>query len=329
MFKNIYQNTGKYSTKGIEDLKNLKNPTLSALNNASFYTASKELKEAVNVAIYLGKPLLLTGEPGTGKTQLAFSLAYELFNDKPFVFTAKTTSLAKDLFYTYDHLQHFQDANTGSVPKEKEDIEKKYVKYQALGEAIKIAKEDKKRSVVLIDEIDKAPRDFPNDILREIEGLSFKVPEIDQEFKTDDKYKPIIVITSNAEKLLPDAFLRRCVYHHIDFPEKERLLEIIKKRFHFGTSDSLLRSFSEEQLNFILDHFQEIREICQKKKPATAEMLSWISILESKGLEWESTEEINRNHFIRNNRETLLISYCILVKNNNDLKELQERFFNE
>ena len=252
------------------------------------YIADAGLKDACNVALMLGQPLLLTGEPGTGKTQFAESLAWELHLDCH-RFEAKSTSEARDLFYTYDALKRLQDIqsrNEGSSALN-------YLSYQALGKAILstldplacnglLLPEDrhpaKARSVVLIDEMDKAPRDFPNDLLNELEHLFFRIPELgNQRVVADPDLQPIVVITSNSEKNLPDAFLRRCVYYHIPFPDRARLEEIIARHpvVDLLASDSLLQQ--------ALEFFETLREPQQglSKKPATAELLSWLLSLHS------------------------------------------------
>lgn len=208
-------------------------------HEAAAYIADDGLVNAVNVALVLGQPMLLTGEPGTGKTQLAYSVGRELGLDVR-KFETKSTSTARDLFYTYDTLRRFHDAH---LKCEKESIE--YITYNALGIAILNTQERSecmewmppgfehkgpRRSVVLIDEIDKAPRDFPNDLLNEFEGMYFKIPElgmVNEHIAAKDKLRPIIFITSNSEKSLPDAFLRRCVYYDIPFPDCTRLNDIV------------------------------------------------------------------------------------------------------
>src|SRR5262249_10966729 len=177
---------------------------------------------AGKVALMLQEPLLLTGEPGTGKTQLAFSVAWQLGLDSPLIFETKSTSVSRDLFYNFDNLRRFQAAQ---VPSESLDP-KAYISFKALGLAILYtlpaaelseivstgaSHHEPRRSVVLIDEVDKAPRDFPNDILNELEHLYFRVPEMGNRIvRADPALRPIVVITSNSEKGLPDAFLRRC-----------------------------------------------------------------------------------------------------------------------
>jgi MoxR-like ATPase len=255
--------------------------------NPEGYLADAGLVDAVNVALLLGQPLLLTGEPGTGKTQLAYSLAWELGLDEPLKFETKSSSTAVDLFYTYNALGHFHAAQVGEGSRRPLD----YLTYNALGIAILRAKDESNvrtflpdgfdhggrcRSVVLIDEIDKAPRDFPNDLLNEVEAMYFRVPELGNPLiAADPAMHPILVITSNSEKNLPDAFLRRCIFYHIPFPDRERLTRIIDARIgRFVGQD---RSFLADALVF----FSRLREptVGLRKKPATAELLSWLVAL--------------------------------------------------
>ena len=296
---------------------------LDDLDDPKHYLAEKGLQDAVNVALALGQPLLVTGAPGTGKTQLAGSIAYELDLPPPLVFYTKTTSSAKDLFYRYDALRHFHDAQF-----RKEDLEaESYIEYEALGLAILLTMNPKHanpylpehlrdkgpiRSVVLIDEIDKAPRDLPNDVLNEFENMSFTVKETGQTFSADQRYRPILVLTSNSEKNLPDAFLRRCVFYHISFPNKERLREIVQRRLKLNSN------FTPQMLGHAIRHFEQIRELALKKKPATAELLAWVRILEKMNFDVDNLKG--------GKVETLAFSYSILAKNKEDLELLQKTF---
>ncbi|MGH7454286.1 MAG: AAA family ATPase [bacterium] len=292
------------------------------LEKPETYIAELGLRNAINVALALGQPLLLTGEPGTGKTQLAGSVTYELGLPAPLVFNTKTTSTATDLFYQYDALRRFQDAQIKEQADGKRiDLDpEKYIIYQALGLAIFLSMPPDKanpylpdnlrnkgpiRSVVLIDEIDKAPRDLPNDVLYEIERMSFTVKETGKSFSADPRYRPIVVLTSNSEKNLPDAFLRRCVYYHIPFPSEQQLKEIVLKRF------SEYPDFTPAFIDAAIKHFYEIRSLALKKKPATAEFLAWLGILQSL--------KIDLNHLESGQAEAVALSYSILAKTREDL----------
>lgn len=261
-------------------------------DNPGDYLAEEGLRNAVNAALMLGQPLLVTGEPGTGKTQLARSVAYELGLPEPLVFNTKTTSTARDLFYRYDSLAHFHDAQfrkgEGVAGLNVGD----YITYEALGLAILLAMPSEEadeflpphlkgvgpvRSVVLVDEIDKAPRDLPNDVLNEIESMSFNVRETGRRFEALPSYRPIIIMTSNAEKNLPEPLLRRCVFYYIKFPDEDppvRLAAIVRRRL--GDDAGL----SGELLDKALSHFVEIRRNERlRKPPATAELLAWLRVL--------------------------------------------------
>jgi MoxR-like ATPase len=289
------------------------------------YIAGEKLRKAVNVALSLGQPLLVTGEPGTGKTQLAGSIAYEL--NLPLVkFYTKTTSTAVDLFYRYDALRRFQDAH---MPEKKHLNIDDYIAYQALGQAILLTREPAEvgaylpehlqgkgptRSVVLIDEIDKAPRDLPNDVLNEVEEMQFTVKETGISFAAAERFRPILVLTSNSEKNLPDAFLRRCIFYHIPFPTGEQLTEIVQKRF------AGCRDFTPDHIDAAIEVFLKFRSADLKKKPATAEFLGWLQVLESLDLE---AKEIKTGQ-----GEALALSLNILAKSKEDLETL-EKFINK
>lgn len=314
----------------IPDISKLK----AKANNPENYLLSPELVSAVKVAMHLGQPLFITGEPGTGKTQLAFKIAhhFQLRNDqgefRPFIFNTKTTSSAQDLFYLYDAVRHFQDANIGKVNGGKQFNSLDYIELQALGKAIALtnpgpARElgllnaditEPRHSVVLIDEIDKAPTDFPNDILYEIEHMSFEIKEVGKEIRGGDARRPIVIMTSNSEKNLPEAFLRRCVFYHIPFPDKSQLTQIV--RAHLGDTSQ----YADDQL---IAHFLQVRDAAKKKKPATAELIGWLRMLE---LENFIGEGVDFSRLSESQRNTLRFSYAVLAKNKDDLAALEQSF---
>lgn len=295
------------------------------------YVLDKGLHAAVQVALTLGQPLLLTGEPGTGKTLLAYRIAHDLakvdesFLPEPLVFHTKTTSRATDMLYTYDALRHFHDANLRKTQGETAPETSDYVQLQALGKAIALTDaealasgqfvkgSEPKSSVVLIDEIDKAPRDFPNDILHEIEHYNFQIKEANNLLiQKGEKQRIVVVLTSNSEKHLPEAFLRRCVFYHIPFPPKEILVQIVRR--HLGTKTA----YDDEEL---MDHFLLMRSLMKKKKPATAELLAWLRIL-------EMNRFLDTNPNFRNldadEKQMLRQSYAVIAKTQDDLRELEK-----
>lgn len=279
---------------------------ITLMNAPEGYVAARALRDAVNVALALGQPLLLTGEPGTGKTQLAFSVAHELGLGAPYIFNTKTTSTSKDLFYRYDSLSHFRDSQIRGR-EEKIDV-KQYIAYEALGKAL--IDSAFRRSVVLIDEVDKAPRDLPNDLLNELEHFEFEVRETGEKISANKANRPIIILTSNSEKNLPDAFLRRCTYYHIPFPDKITLQQIITKRL------KLSDKFKENMLSDAIEHFLQIRESRGlRKPPATAELLAWVHILDKNDIDIHSN--------VQEQIENLAMSYSILAKNKEDLNKLK------
>lgn len=241
------------------------------------YIASPELAKAVNLAIALGRPLLLQGDPGAGKTRLAHALAYalELPLEQAHI---KSTSRGQDLLYSYDAIRRLFDVQTAEPGQRREALEpSRYVRLGPLGRAIARATFGR-RSVLLIDEIDKADIDFPNDLLRELDRLAFDVAEVpDMSYAVaEDKpeLRPIIVVTNNEEKTLPDAFLRRCVFHYVEFPSQREDLERILELHE--VQDQALSAAAVEVL-------LELRELDLTKKPGLSELLDWVHYLEAVG----------------------------------------------
>lgn len=230
------------------------------------YVASEELMASVNIAIALKKPLLIKGEPGTGKTMLAEAVAKNL-GKRLIIWNIKSTTKAQEGLYVYDTIQRLYDGQFGV---EGVDDIAKYIKLGKLGEAF--ASED--QVVLLIDEIDKADLEFPNDLLWELDQMEFYINETKRTIKA--KHRPIVIITSNAEKELPDAFLRRCIFHYIDFPDKALMEEIVKVHFP---------NVEENLLKQAMDAFYEIRSIHDiRKKPSTSELIDWVNALQIGGI---------------------------------------------
>jgi len=239
---------------------------MNQFQGSSDYVVSDELMHAVNVSIALQKPLLIKGEPGTGKTMLAESISQAL-NKNLIIWNIKSTTKAQDGLYVYDTVQRLYDSQFGEGNVA--DI-KKYIKLGKLGEAFT----SEEQVVLLIDEIDKADLEFPNDLLWELDKMEFYINETKETIRT--KYRPIVIITSNAEKELPDAFLRRCIFHYIEFPNAEKMEEIV--RVHYGDVEEKLLSQAMEAFYWIRD----MKEI--QKKPSTSEMLDWLQALMLSGI---------------------------------------------
>lgn len=284
-----------YRGKGAQksEAVTLPGPQREHLRNPARYEADEGLVDACNVALLLGQPLLLTGEPGTGKTEFASSLSWELRwgtpeDYKPLKFETRSNSSARDLFYTYDALRRFQDAQSGI----RAENALRYLQYGPLGTAILRTRDrdsvasllppgfvhpGPQRVVVLIDEVDKAPRDFPNDVLNELERMYFRIPELgDADVHADEAHWPVVILTSNSEKDLPEAFLRRCVYYDIPFPDEQRLRKIVNQRLRAPGSDTAppAKPFVDDAL----DVLSQLRAPSAglRKKPATAELLGWM-----------------------------------------------------
>ncbi len=300
------------------------------------YVADDKLIKAVEISIALGKPLLVSGEPGTGKTKLADYVAAQLhlqtkgqpnaFLPDPLIFNTKSTSVSTDLFYFYDAVSHFRSQHA--------DVQtEQFIELAPLGlaiaqthgadaDAVKSLRgirnvregallPEPASSVVLIDEVDKAPREFPNDLLNEMENYQFTIRELNKLVRRAKNDANIIVIlTSNSEKNLPNAFLRRCVFYHIEFPDKSKLLEIARKRL---TIDD---PAYDKAIENAIDRFNEIRQKAMNKKPSTSEFLDWINLLKANNL-------LNTGTYSTGTGNPLMdASMGVLIKNFDDQKIL-------
>jgi MoxR-like ATPase len=241
--------------------------TFDQFTGTASYIASDDLRHAVNVAVALARPLLVRGEPGTGKTLLAENVSRAL--GLPLVrWHVKSTTKAKDGLYVYDTVARLHDSrfNDGDV----KDISK-YIRLGPLGEALA----SEHRVVLLIDEIDKADLEFPNDLLMELDAMRFRIDETGKEITAQER--PIVIITSNNEKELPDAFLRRCVFHYIEFPNRELMQQIV--RVHHP-------DLEDKVLDQALEVFYGLRATPKlRKRPTTSELIDWICALRKAGVD--------------------------------------------
>ena len=266
---------------------------MNVFKGSDKYVVTRELMNAVNVSIALKKPLLIKGEPGTGKTMLAEAIA-DALDMELIIWGIKSTTKAQEGLYVYDTVQRLYDSQFGEGNVA--DISQ-YIKLGKLGEAFS----SDKQVVLLIDEIDKADLEFPNDLLWELDKMQFYINETKETITT--KHRPIVIITSNAEKELPDAFLRRCIFHYIEFPDKEKMEEII--RVHYGDID---RNLCEKAR----DAFYEIRKMDElQKKPSTSELLDWIQALMISGVDIDNLSED-------------MPFVGVLLKKNQDIDVMQE-----
>lgn len=262
--------------------------------STSQYVASRELLASVNVAVALQKPLLIKGEPGTGKTMLAQAVAQSL-GKKLIIWNIKSTTKAQEGLYVYDTIQRLYDGQFG---EEGVDDIARYIKLGKLGEAF----DSDEQVVLLIDEIDKADLEFPNDLLWELDQMEFYIHETKRTVKA--KHRPIVIITSNAEKELPDAFLRRCIFHYIDFPNAELMEEIVKTHYP-DVEEKLLKDAME-----VFYWIRSIKDI--RKKPSTSELIDWINALQIGGIPTDKLKE-----------ELPFVG--VVVKKDEDLETLKHR----
>jgi len=230
------------------------------------YLTNEGLEAAVNCALQLQKPLLVRGEPGTGKTLLAEAVAEGL--EMPLItWHVKSTTRAQEGLYHYDTVQRLYDSRFGDGNVA--DI-RHYIRLGPLGNAFK----SEQRAVLLIDEIDKADLEFPNDLLHELDRMRFRIMETSDDIIA--KHRPVVIITSNAEKELPDAFLRRCVFHFIDFPDRDLMSRIVDVH-HPAINEALLKQ--------AMDAFYAIRNMQRlRKRPSTSELVDWIAMLKNMGV---------------------------------------------
>jgi len=268
----------------------------------SSYIATDDLTMAVNAAVTLERPILVKGEPGTGKTQLAIEVATAL--GKPLhEWHIKSTTKAQQGLYEYDAVARLRDSQLGD--DRVHDISN-YIVRGKIWEAF----ESDEQPVLLIDEIDKADIEFPNDLLRELDRMEFYVYETQQLINA--RHRPIIVITSNNEKELPDAFLRRCFFHYIKFPDKETMTDIVNVHF-----PNLKKDLLAEALNA----FYKVRDVRGlKKKPSTSELLDWIKLLLAEDIPPEALRSEDK-------RSAIPPLYGALLKNEQDVHLFEQLVF--
>jgi MoxR-like ATPase len=275
-------------------------PTISTQDRSNRkyypYLPSEQLVKAVNLAIALQRPLLLEGEPGCGKTQLASALVYQLTQNNPatdehgkiwwpfFTWNVKSSSRAKDGLYTFDAVARLRDAQMSGIgnslaaqaAREKVEIASNYLNFGALGDAIRNGEnKDSKRAVLLIDEVDKADNDFGNDLLLELDQFRFDIPETGDTISGDGD-PPIVILTSNRERPLPDAFLRRCLYFNIEFPGENDLKNIAEQKF--ADADKAERAIFHE----VIKYFNEVRDFMDEpghRPPSTSEFIDFLQAL--------------------------------------------------
>jgi MoxR-like ATPase len=268
---------------------------MKKFTGTDIYIATRELQVAVNAAIHLQKPLLVKGEPGTGKTLLAHEIAKAL-NKEIITWHIKSTTVAQQGLYEYDAVSRLRDSQLGN---EKVNDIANYIKKGKLWEAF----DSDEQKVLLIDEIDKADIEFPNDLLLELDKMEFYVYELQKTIRA--KHRPIVIITSNNEKDLPDAFLRRCVFHFIRFPDKETMQQILDVHFP---------GLKQELMSNAMKVFYDIRAVDSlKKKPSTSELIDWLRLLIHESYNSEDLEQVDL-------RQALPPASYALLKNEQDLE---------
>ena len=273
-----------------------------AFGGTENYIASKELQLAVNAAITLEKPLLIKGEPGTGKTMLAEELASSL-GVELIQWHIKSTTRAQQGLYEYDAVSRLRDSQLG------DERVKDIANYIVKGKLWQAFTSDA-RPVVLIDEIDKADIEFPNDLLLELDKMEFFVYETQEVVKA--KQRPIVIITSNNEKELPDAFLRRCFFHYINFPNADEMRQIVNVHFP---------DIKKQLLDTALQSFFQVREVTGlKKKPSTSELIDWLKLLVSDDIPAEALTD-------KNSKNALPPLYGALLKNEQDVHLFEKLMF--
>jgi len=289
---------------------------------AQHYQPSRELLLAINMALHTGSPLLLTGEPGTGKTQAA-TFVGKYFGIRVFPFVVKSTSIAQDLLYEFDAVGYLHWAQAAkpesptlspeALQEETEAFRRTFLHPGPLWQAYEEADD----AVVLIDEIDKAPRDFPNDLLHELDQHSFANP-LDRNTRIEPKSGrgPIVIITSNEERRLPEAFLRRCIWHHIELTQDLVQAAVESLASASGEDGGSFPNLGPAELDAARQRFWMIRDLPGiDKPPATAELLTWLCILSARRVRAEE---------LSGGRLRDLPSIEALIKNNDDLKRLEQ-----
>ncbi|MBT8085245.1 MAG: MoxR family ATPase [Woeseia sp.] len=276
--------------------------TKTKFTGTDSYIATEDLMMAINAAVTLQRPILIKGEPGTGKTQLAIEVASAL--QRPlFEWHIKSTTKAQQGLYEYDAVARLRDSQLGD--DRVHDISN-YILRGKIWESF----ESEQQPVLLIDEIDKADIEFPNDLLQELDRMEFYVYETQQLIKA--RHRPIIVITSNNEKELPDAFLRRCFFHYIKFPDKATMEQIVEVHYP-GLKKALLKE--------ALESFYKLRDVPGlKKKPSTSELLDWIKLLLAEDIPPEALRS-------ENSRKAIPPLYGALLKNEQDVHLFEQLVF--